>query len=77
MTLQELKKAIIEDETEFIVEMYEDVNAEPSEIEEAVDDIISEVNSYQTVDELIYFYVSRGYSEQDACRNLFHYLVEN
>lgn len=77
MTLQQLKYSIIKDETDFIVEMYEDANAEPSEIEEAVDGIINTVNSCQTVDDLVYFYTAGGFSERDAYHNLFNYLIEN
>lgn len=77
MTFQQLKEAIIHDETEFIVEMYEDNNAEPSEIEETIDELISVVNSCQVPNELVGYYMSRGFDEWEAYNVLLGYLIEN
>ena len=76
MTLQQLKEAIIKDETEFIVEMHEDANSEPQEIEAAIDELTSEINSCQTPDELVCFYLRRGFDESEAANMLFVYLIE-
>ena len=76
MTLQQLKTEIIEDETLFIIEMYEDNNSEPSEIKEAINEMVSEINSYQTPEELIIYYINRGLDESEAYIVLFGYLIE-
>ena len=76
MTLQQLKTEIIEDETLFIIEMYEDNKAEPSEINEAINEMVSEINSYQTPEELMGYYMNRGFDESEAYNALFGYLIE-
>ena len=76
MTLQQLKAKIIEDETEFIVEMYEGSDSEPLVIKEIINEMISEVNSFQTPDELIGYYTRRGFDESEAYNVLFGYLIE-
>jgi hypothetical protein len=76
MTFAELKNKIIEDETEFTIEIYEDVGADQTEIDKVIGDITSEINSYQTPSELIWFFVARGYNESDAANTLFDYLIE-
>ena len=77
MTLQELKEAIIKDETEFIIEMLTDVGSTLAEVNESLNDMTNEINSYQTPEELMCFYLNRGWKEQDAYNTLFAYLVEN
>jgi len=77
MTLQELKNAIIKDETEFIIEMHSEVNSTLGEVNESIRDFTEEINSCQSPEELVAFYLNRGYSESDACNQLFMYLIEN
>jgi hypothetical protein len=76
MTFAELKNKIIEDETEFTIEIYEDVGADQTEIDKVIGDITSEINSYQTPSELVWFFMTRGYNESDAANTLFDYLIE-
>jgi hypothetical protein len=75
MTFAELKNKIIEDETEFI-EIYEDAGADQTEIDKVIGDITSEINSYQTPSELVWFFMNRGYNESEAVNILFDYLIE-
>jgi hypothetical protein len=77
MTLQQLKEAIIQDETQFIIELYEDAKSEPYEIVEVLENMTDEVDSCQTVDELLGFFIDQGYSEREAYSHLFSYLVKN
>jgi hypothetical protein len=77
MTLQELKEAIIKDETNFIIDLHTDAGSTLAEVNENISEMISEVNSCQTPDELAYMFMGLGYTEQDAYSHLFTYLVEN
>jgi hypothetical protein len=76
MTLQQLKEAIIKDETEFIIEMHNDVNSPPNETAEAVNEITGEINSCVSTEGLILFFTSRGYDESEAYNVLLGYLIE-
>ncbi len=76
MTFQQLKEAIIRDETQFIEDLYHDESLSQDEYTERVKELIDEINSCQTPDELMCFYMNEGYSERDAYYNLFNYLIE-
>jgi len=77
MTLQELKQAIIKDETEFIIEMHTDVGSTLAEVNEAIKEMTDEINSCLLPEELVCFYMNRGWSEQDANGMLYNYLIES
>jgi len=73
MTFKKLKSKIIEDEREFIIEMYEDVKEDPKE---AIHDMVSEIECSQTPSELINYYTSRGFKEAEAYETLLSYLIK-
>jgi hypothetical protein len=77
MTLQELKTAIFKDEEEFIIEMHRDVNSSIGEIKEDIKNLKEDIDSYQTPEELISFYINRGWNERDAYQQILSYLIEN
>ena len=76
MTLQELKEIIIEDQTEFINEMYSNDSTTIGEIKEAMNDMIEDVNSCKTPEDIVGFFVGRGWDENEAYMILFSYLIE-
>jgi subtilase family serine protease len=77
MTLQQLKYEIIKGETAFIIDLHTDANSTIAEINENINEMISEVNSCQTPEELVYMFMEQGYTEEMAYSHLFKYLVEN
>jgi hypothetical protein len=77
MTLQQLKEAIIKDETEFIIDLHKDVDTTLAEINENINEMISDINSCRTPEELVYMFMNLGYSETNAYSHLFKYLIEN
>ena len=76
MTFQQLKEAIIRDETQLIEDLYHDESLSQDEYTERVKELINEVNSCQTPDELVYFYMEQGFSERDANQQLYYQLIE-
>jgi hypothetical protein len=77
MTLQQLKYEIIKDETAFIIDLHTDAGSTLAEVNENINEMISEVNSCQTPEELVYMFMEQGYTEEMAYSHLFKYLVEN
>lgn len=77
MTFQQLKEVIIKDETQFIEDLYHDESLSQDEYTERVKELIDEVNSCQTPNELVHFYMEQGFSERDASQQLYHQLIEN
>lgn len=77
MTLQELKQAIIKDETEFIIDLHTDAGSTLAEVNKVIEDMTSFINSCLSLEELVCFYIDQGYSEREAHSNLLHYLIES
>jgi hypothetical protein len=77
MTLQQLKDAIIKDEAQFIEDLFHDETLLQEEYTERVNEMMDEVNSCQSPDELVYYYMEQGCSEKDANRQLYYYLIKD
>ena len=75
MTLQQLKEKIIHDETQFIIDLFNDESITQEEYTERALEIVSGVNSCQTPDDLICFYMNNGYSEKVAYQTMFYFLI--
>ena len=76
MTLQQLKERIIKDETQFINDLYDDETLSKDEYLERVEALVEEVNACDSPNELVYLYMTQGYSERDANEQLYSYLIK-
>ena len=76
MKFDKLKQLVIKDYIEVMEELYENGGMTLNEFKQDMKENVDEINECKIVDDLVNFYCTHGFDEQEAVEKIIDFLVE-
>jgi len=76
MKFDKLKQLVIKDYTEVMEELYENGGMTSNEFKQDMKENVDEINECKIVDDLVNFYYTHGFDEQEAVEKIIGFLIE-
>jgi hypothetical protein len=76
MKFNKLKQLVIKDYTEVMEELYENGGMTSNEFKQDMKENVDEINECKIVDDLVNFYYTHGFDEQEAVEKIIGFLIE-